>query len=130
MYNIKDVLLSLTFGSSEPVRIAATLLYIIGTWKVLKKSGVKGWPALIPLVREYQISRCAQREPEGRVYCLTRFVSLALNAVLIAFFQTDVSDTISIPIDNRGALLVVLMLISALISFIYALRIFSGLAEI
>ncbi len=130
MYNIKDVLLSLTFGSSEPVRIAATLLYIIGTWKVLKKSGVKGWPALIPLVREYQISRCAQREPEGRVYCLTRFVSLALNAVLIAFFQTNVSDTISIPIDNRGALLVVLMLISALISFIYALRIFSGLAEI
>ena len=69
-----EALLILLFDSRNPVSIAVRCLYILGAWAVLKKSGNKPWYSLIPWVREYQLSRCAGREPEGRVFSLVSFL--------------------------------------------------------
>ena len=65
------ILLSVLLDSSTVWESLFTLLYIVGLWKMLKKSGIKGWLAAVPFVRDFQIARCAMREPEGRVYVMT-----------------------------------------------------------
>ena len=61
------LLLILLFDSYSVIFIVPSILYIIGTAFIFKKSGIKWYFALIPCVREYQLARCAYREPEGRV---------------------------------------------------------------
>ncbi len=66
MNNILQLILTLLFDSTHWFLIIMRGLYILGAWKLLQKSGLAGWWALIPWAREYQLSRCAAREPEGR----------------------------------------------------------------
>ena len=124
--DILRVVLTILFESSDPLFIALKLLYIIGLWKVLKKSGAKCWKALIPWVREYQIARCANREPEGRVYCLTN-VALTLFRVLSSVTDLVAGATAS-TLASRAMMALVVMLL--LIEIIYAARIYAGLCEI
>ena len=62
-----DFFFRLFCGGREWHTVLFSALEMIGLWKMFEKSGVKGWWALIPAAREYQMSRCAGREPEGRV---------------------------------------------------------------
>ncbi|MBR0397888.1 MAG: hypothetical protein IJI10_06410 [Eubacterium sp.] len=57
------------------------ILMIAGSWKLLEKSGLKGWWALIPGAREYQLSRCAGREPEGRVWSVITVLKWVVNLI-------------------------------------------------
>ena len=85
MNNVLQLLLTLLFDSYQPVLIVFRCLYIFGAWMLLTKSGLKGFWALIPWVREYQLSRCASREPEGRVYCLISALITLLSVANICF---------------------------------------------
>ena len=68
MNDVIRALCLFVFGATDIFSIAIMVLLMAGVWRLLQKSGLKGWWALIPGAREYQLSRCAGREPEGRVY--------------------------------------------------------------
>ena len=123
---MKFVLIAL-FGSTGRFSILFTVLFIIGLWPLLKKSGVPGWWALIPCAREYMFARCAGREPEGRVTSVTSFV-----LCLLAFVMQFVSVRPAWIENVSGAVLSLLILELALqiILFIYRIRVYSGLIEV
>ena len=125
MDKIVNIVLTIMFDSSNPALIAVKLLYIAGLWKILQKSGVKGWLALIPWVREYQIARCANREPEGQVYCLSSFATTAI----IVLLNINVDELLS-SINGFDGMLIAILLSLLLVQVVYAARIFNGLAEI
>ena len=118
------VLLIIFTGTSEMSYIFVPLLYMVGLWRMFEKSGIKGWWVLFPGAREYQLARCAGRESEGPVYCLAVVGSIVLQImeVILPLNMTDISAAvISILIG---------LLVLALISFIYSIRIYSGLIEV
>ena len=122
MGNVLKMVLTILFDSSNPVLIVLKLLYIAGVWKLLKKSGLKGWLALIPWVREYQIARCAMREPEGRVYCLINFAITVFNSMLA---KAQIDDT-----SMLASVASVLLSGAILVELVYGMRIYSGLCKI
>ena len=65
MNDVIKILCVLMFGGTGVFEIALSALLMACIWRLLQKSGIKGWWALIPGAREYQLSRCAGREPEG-----------------------------------------------------------------
>ena len=119
MSDALKILLIILFGSSNAIFVALKLPYIVGLWKVLEKSGIKGWWALVPWAREFQISRCAQREPEGRV-------RLVVNAVLAVLS----SLSLRLPEGNLSSALMMLIVILGLVDVVYAVRVYVGLSEI
>ena len=125
MSNIANLILLLLFDSQRPLMIVLRVLYILGAWMLLSKSGLRPVWALIPWAREYQLARCANREPEAKVYCLT---SLAITALTVVnewlIWRTDSTDRVI-------KLLILVFLISVmLMQFIYNIRIFSGFIEV
>ena len=75
MMNIAEgVVLALLGTSFEPASILVNLLYLAGLWAVLRKSGVKGWWALVPCARQHKLGLCAGREPEGRTLAVMDFL--------------------------------------------------------
>ena len=101
-------------------------LYILGAWMLLQKSGLKGAWALVPWVREYQLSRCASREPDGRVYCI---ISMALTGLLVADicfrWNKDNATLISLV-----PLIMALVISVMLMHFVYNIRVYSGFIEV
>ena len=71
MSKIWEAFCMVLFGATGTIGILSSALYYAGLWAMFLKSGLKGWWALIPGAREYQLARCAGREPEGRVYSVT-----------------------------------------------------------
>ena len=114
-------------GTSSWLGIALTILYLVGLWPLLKKSGIPGWWALIPCAREYQLARCAGREPEGRVTSVCEFATIVVQ--LISEF---VPARLANPEDISGALmsLVILSLALRLTMLVYSIRVYNGLIEI
>ncbi len=121
--NPLNIVLLVFFDSSSPWLIALKILYIAGIWKMLRKSGLRGWLAMIPWVREYSLARCANREPEGRIYCLTDFGVTVFNVLAAVTGMTT-------QLSNSSAVMLVLLTVVGLTEMIYAARIFSGLCEI
>ena len=134
MSNALKIVTTILFDADSFGEIVASLLYIAGLWKILEKSGLKGWRALIPWVREYEISRCAKREPEGRVFCFVSFLITMLNVFMIVSDRAapvDASKGFSPELPSTGTAMVlfVLSVALALVAFVYGARIFAGLAE-
>lgn len=126
MAHLLEIILILLFDASSPGYIFFRCLYIFGAWGLLKKSGDKPWYALIPWVREYQLARCAGREPEGRVYS---FVSAGITvmSVISNFLEWNPENRIMVQI---AMLLAILVLVFVLIHFVYNIHIFSGFIEL
>lgn len=117
--------LNIFLGTTDVVGVIVTLLYIIGLWKIFEKSGVKGWWALIPCAREYQLSRCAGREPEGRVLSVLAFFTLVLNEFGLWIFKVLGLFT------NTGIIVLEVLAISITIAqLVYQIRVYSGLVEV
>lgn len=107
---------------SSPLGIALMILYIIGLSAVFKKSGVKWYLALIPWFREYQLSLCAGREPDGRVYSVSSFL---LSVVMVCTYVIDSKKYFELSL-----LLVVCTLTIEIFMLFYGLRVFSGMIEV
>ena len=117
------VLLSVYFGDSSWYQIVIRILYMAGVWRILKKSGLKGWWALVPWAREYMIARCAHREPEGRNYCVISF-ALDMSDILMLILTNG-----SIKVEDLSSLVVAILIIRLsleLVRWVFALRVFSG----
>ena len=126
MSNIIQLALVLLFDSYRPFYIAMRALYILGAWMLLGKSGLNRAWALVPWVREYQLARCASREPDGRVQCLISIVITALRVADLCFRWNRENETLI-----ALAPLILAFLISVMIMhFVYNVRIFRGFIEV
>ena len=56
------IILIIVLGTYSTPMIILRILFIIGLWKMLQKSGVKSWWALIPCARNYMLAKCADKE--------------------------------------------------------------------
>ncbi len=121
-------ILQIVFGSSGIVMSLFMLLYMAGCWKILEKSGLKGWWALIPGAREYQLSRCAGREPEGRVLSVVtvlQWLSEIISSTPPILRRFNVER-----LDLTVMFFGVIGLTLTLIIFIYFIQVYSGLCEV
>lgn len=116
------------FGDTALLSIAVMLLYIAGLWRVLEKSGIKGWWALIPGARDYQLARCAGREPEARLYSVTGVAMIILQLLMM---QIEIADGVEVETTSSQALvMLVLTMVVIFVRWIYSIRVFSGLIEV
>lgn len=125
MKDIIQVILTLFFDTYNNYIIPLRAAYILGAWMLLKKSGLSPLWSLLPWVREYQLSRCANREPEGRVYSFTAFCATVLSmcVVYLTMYGQPGSRSLS-------RLIIVLLFSVRVMEVIYNFRIFSGFIEV
>ena len=125
---IFEIFLRLFFNSTAPLYILAHVLWMIGMWKIFEKSNVKGWWALIPCAREYQLACCAGREPEGRVLSVFTFLNnlvLAFgNAPFLLLRRGGMSDEAILILNTVFSFAIVLVI------FVYTIRVYAGLIEV
>ena len=126
MSNILRLVLTLLFDAYSPFLVAARALYIAGAWLLLRKSGIAGWWSLIPWAREYQLGRCAAREPEGRYLCVTSMLITILDVVGICFQWNKDNETLTAFVPLIFVILVSVMLVH----FIYNIRVFAGFTHV
>ena len=117
--NISNLLLQIFFNTTSRTLVFFIALSILGEWGLLRKSGIKGWWALIPCAREYQLARCAGREPEGRVTSTLAFLSIIGNILLFLVTESTVD-----------AILLVIIIVMDIMHFLYQIRVFGGLVEV
>ena len=120
--NIASILL---FETTPNLSLILMLLYIVGLIGVFRKSGLKWWWALVPCYRHFQLSRCAGRESEGRMYYLTSLAMVALN-VTSTLVLKEQGESLS----GIAVLFLILMLTVRIAHFFYGVRIFLGLIEV
>ena len=118
------ILLTIFARGTSVSDIVISALFMAGIWRIFEKSGIKGWWALIPGAREYQLACCAGRESEGPVYSLASAGSIALQVISL-FLSFNAEDVSTIAI-----LIVIATLALALVSFIYSIRVYAGLIDV
>ncbi len=94
--------------------------YIAGLWLILEKCGTKGWWALIPFAKDYQLGKCAGREPEARVLVFLDVLMYLVNVGLIFLDDTT----------NLGLFYAMLSLLVMIPLLVYTIRIKLGLIEV
>ena len=127
MQTLIHALQMLFSGSPNWTAVILTALYAAGLWKLLEKSGLKGWWALIPGARDYQLGKAAGCEPEGRIYSVTGILN-----ILIGVPALLIPDDLETAARYSGLLLAVLVvkLVVGMIRLIYTIRIWSGMIEV
>ena len=117
--NVWQFLLSVFFGGSSLYVIISQSLYFIGLWKIFQKSDIKGWWALVPCYRDYQLGKCAGKVPEGRAIAVTAFI-------------VSVIRFAGLFIKNEYILLFfgVIQIMAAIINVAYSIQVYSGLSDV
>ena len=104
------------------------ILYLAGLYGVFRKSGIKGWYALIPCLREVKLGEAVGMEKEGRVMAMLRgFSIITSEATLILSWSTD---TGSIAVENAFYAALAAQLLVEITFFIYMIRIGTALCEV
>ena len=102
------------------------ILSVIGYWLIFRKCGVRGWYALIPVAREYQLGRCADRERDGRTFAIT-YVICNLLEIIGSFLPKEKITTV---MGVVYMVVLVVMVVMYLTQLIYSARVFSGLTQV
>ena len=98
----------------------ARILYLIGLWKLFEKCGLKGWLALIPFVRLYELALCADRELEGRSLLFAE--GLAVLCGIASEFVTDGTEAFFA--------CVLAMFLVVILKLFYGIKVFLGLIRV
>ncbi len=117
---IGDILIDANLDS--PSMIVLSLLYFAGAWGIFRKCGIKGWWALIPVMREVKMGEAADREPEGRNAAASSVARMLVNIVIL-FTNPET------PIEVLMGLMV-LELVLWSISGIFYIRVIMGLCDV
>ena len=128
-----ELFCTVIFGSSSIIRIIPMVLYIVGVWPLLQKSGLQGWWALIPGAREYQLSRCAGREPEGRVYSITTVALIVFDVIMLLIpipFEGLDDEAILESIMNRVMFMTIFSIPLLITKLIYNVRVWRGMIDV
>ena len=127
-FGLKSFILLLVFGTESLYGVLSMALYMAGLYKMFEKSGIKGWWALIPGAREYQLSRCAGRETEGRTWSVVSIGIWLIN--LFGVVPLVVINGDSMDIGTAGVLISILTVVLSLSSIVYSIRVYTGLIEV
>ncbi|MBR5765842.1 MAG: hypothetical protein IKX95_03565, partial [Lachnospiraceae bacterium] len=92
----------------------------IGCLMIFKKCNVEGKWAFVPVAREYYLSRCADREKDGRKYAIL----VGLEIILRIPFEFSPQDSM------QKGIIAIFVLIIVLTEYLYKLRIFYGLCMV
>ncbi len=111
-------------GTNFMREILGWIMNSIGYYLILKKCGGKPILGLIPVVREYQISLCADKEPEGRKFAIVTALEIA--AVIVV----EVASLESYPGGPVTIVASILLLSLFLTSLVYQFRIYDGLCQV
>ena len=107
----------------EPGDIAQMIGWFVnslGYFMIFIKCGVFPLWGFIPFVREYQISRCADREKEGRTFAVLSVVSGVIALIRMQF-----------PEESTGRMVVAVLILAAYLAImLYQVRIYSGLCQV
>ena len=126
MNNILRLLLTLYFDSYNWIIIIIRILYIVGAWKLLEKSGVKSFWALIPWAREYQLARCAFRDPDALRFAGISAGITVLNVLNLIFRSSPERAALAAFAPLIMAILIAVMFMH----FVYNIRVFLGFIEV
>ena len=122
---------NLLFGSSSLLGIAATILIIIGMFGLFRKCGGKTWRAFVPFLRYYELSRCAGREPEGRILFAADMGVILSN---LGYILLDTSDSLHTgSLDGITTISTVFLIVNValyMVLLLYTLRVYLGLFEV
>ncbi len=113
--------------------LAAAVLYLVGLWKLFQKSNVKSWKALIPGLREYELGRCAGREPEGRVLFVVDVLTIVVGLIpsFISFAMPEDDPEAALGFALTVILVATVVTIPILmVDIIYRYRVWSGMVEV
>ena len=125
--NILKLLSVILLDASLDITLIFSVLYIVGLWGLFKKSGIDSRWALVPVARQYQLARCAGREPEGRVYCMVSLGSMLLSVLTILMNYTP---TQAETVTGRDLLITILALSLTMVHVVYHIRVVMGLIEV
>lgn len=127
-FDFFDFICKLLFDGTQWYAILFGILWIVCLWKLFEKSGVKGWWALIPCAREYQLARCAGRESEGRVLAVAEFIMTMLNIFGIVpyamFIRHGMTQQTASIIDG------IISVTVSLVVLVYNIRVYIGLLDV
>lgn len=118
-----DIMNFLDTGSSELLNITNMvkwLLSSLGHFMIFKKFGVKPIYAFFPVVRQYNVSVCADKEKEGRTFAIINAVEVLL---AIPYYLWKDSNT------SFLQLIEIALLAAVLADVLYQIRIYSGLCQ-
>ena len=123
---LEDLFAELMFGTSFPF-VPFWILYVIGLWKVLQKSNLKGWHSVVPALRDYKLAYVAGREGDGRVLMILdilEIIYLALLSLVVDFVAILTEESvISISLD-------IATYAAYFMQWVYRIRIYNGLIEV
>ena len=109
-----------TFGPGDIRQLIGWVINSLGYFMILKKCGVFPLLGVVPFVREYQISRCADREKEGRTF----FALSLVYGILTAIHSQMPEDTVG------KNILTVIVIAAYLANVLYQVRIYNGLCQV
>ncbi|MCR5357310.1 MAG: ABC transporter ATP-binding protein [Lachnospiraceae bacterium] len=98
-------------------RLLTWIICCLGCRMIFRKCQVKGHLAFIPIVRDYYLSRCADKEKDGRIYAI---LVAAETVLTIPYYMLEQGTTPRIVLS-------VLLLSVGLAEYLYKLRIYHGL---
>lgn len=102
------------------------LVVAIGYYKIFGKCGVKKIYSFIPIVREYNIGLCAEKETEGRAYAIISAITLAMSIIMLSMQKSYMPDEAMQPY----LILVAASMAMAIANIIYEIRIYHGLIHV
>ena len=106
--------------SPDLFSVIGAVAYLAGLWAIFVKSGLKGWWALVPCARQYNLGLCADREPEGRTLAVLDFLMILMRLPGMLFQLDPVTELF----------LDLLWLVIGMIDVIYLVRVYNGLVEV
>ncbi len=118
-----DIMNFLDTGSSDLLDVTNMvkwLLSSLGHFMIFKKFGVRPIYAFFPVVREYNVSVCADKEKEGRTFAIINAVEVLL---AIPYYLLKDSNT------SFLQLIEIAILAAILADVLYQIRIYSGLCQ-
>ena len=123
---IINVILTIFLGQTldSGIWMLLSALTLVGLFGLFRKSGLKGWEALIPCLREAKLGEIAGREKEGRVAAVAQGLGTLLNLATL-FVPAD-----TVRGDRAMDMLAVGVLLVSIIQIIYNIRIYLGLIEV
>lgn len=116
----EGVTMALLGCSPDLFSVIGAVAYLAGLWAIFVKSGLKGWWALVPCARQYNLGLCADREPEGRTLAVLDFLMILMRLPGMLFQLAPVTELF----------LDLLWLVIGMIDVIYLVRVYNGLVEV
>lgn len=107
----------------EYSQLVSIVLVTLGFYFVFGRYGVKRIWCLIPYYRDYKLAECADREEEGKLYCI-----ISAAGDLIAVFRTFFIDRFT-DYPQVDVFLQLSMVVLSVILIFYAFRIYAGVCE-